>query len=422
MSINKSLDVMAEKLIVKVTKDFTSEKKRTRRGAGLSDSQLRKLRSFEPRRTTIKEACEQVMERAYMIASGNGRYPAHARQIMYAARPLVLSICGKFYNPKNKTFSQVDLPNYIAKHATTTANWDVVFDARGAIREPHTNHRVGLGTLEVRRYVRDWHTSVPSLRLGTIGLGVNTIGPGNRFKFVLLIEKEGFDELLEVAQIARRYDIAIASTKGQSTTASRQLVDHLSNKKITTLIAHDCDKYGFEICHALHTSSRRFQYRKRPLVRCLGLRLADARAMALESEPVEYKKRCCEKSLLAAGATEEEAAFMAGSRWEGERIELNAMPSDVFIQWLERKLNEAGVKKVVPDEKVLAAAYKRAALVAHANRALIEVQKRWDTNGISSVPIPPNLRQRIEKAITDSSDPWDAAVLKIADQEGATEA
>jgi hypothetical protein len=34
--------------------------------------------------------------------------------------------------------------------------------------------------------------------------------------------------------------------------------------------------------------------------------------------------------------------------------ELNAMASDQFIEWLERKLTEHGIKKVIPDDDVLA--------------------------------------------------------------------
>ena len=72
------------------------------------------------------------------------------------------------------------------------------------------------------------------------------------------------------------------------------------------------------------------------------------------------------------------------------------MPSDVFIEWLEKKLIEVGVKKGVPESSVLEAAYKRAILVARGNKALAAVQKEWETNGNSSVPIPPDLKERIE--------------------------
>ena len=49
----------------------------------------RRYRSADDPRALIKfkEAAEEVMEEAYNKASGNGRYTALARQIMYAARP-----------------------------------------------------------------------------------------------------------------------------------------------------------------------------------------------------------------------------------------------------------------------------------------------------------------------------------------------
>ena len=35
-----------------------------------------------------------------------------------------------------------------------TKDWDVVFDARGHLREPHTGRIVPIGTLEIRRHVK----------------------------------------------------------------------------------------------------------------------------------------------------------------------------------------------------------------------------------------------------------------------------
>jgi hypothetical protein len=50
-------------------------------------------------------------------------------------------------------FTQHLLPDYMDEYPDKTANWDVVFDARGHLREPHTGLMIGLGTLEVRRYI-----------------------------------------------------------------------------------------------------------------------------------------------------------------------------------------------------------------------------------------------------------------------------
>ena len=41
---------------------------------------------------------------------------------------------------------------------------------------------------------------------------------------MLFIEKEGFDPILESAGIAKKFDIAIMSTKGMSVTAARLLL------------------------------------------------------------------------------------------------------------------------------------------------------------------------------------------------------
>ena len=39
------------------------------------------------------------------------------------------------------------------------------------------------------------------------------------------------------------------------------------------------------------------------------------------------------------------------------RVELNAIPSDVLVKWIEAKLKKHGVKKVVPDDNLLDNSY-----------------------------------------------------------------
>ena len=80
---------------------------------------------------SIKDAAWQVMPAAYRIASANGTLPANARQVMYAARPAILSLTGKS-EFTDSYFTQDLLPDYVEEHIeTTTADWDVVFDDRG---------------------------------------------------------------------------------------------------------------------------------------------------------------------------------------------------------------------------------------------------------------------------------------------------
>ena len=110
---------------------------------------------------------------------------------------------------KNSTyFTQTLLPDYLQENPVETADWDIVVDARGHLLEPHTRLSIGLGTLAVRGYIGTWDRRADDLELH-ISERFPTYGPANRYKYVLFVEKEGFLPILQAAQIAERYDIAI---------------------------------------------------------------------------------------------------------------------------------------------------------------------------------------------------------------------
>jgi hypothetical protein len=103
------------------------------------------------------------MEEAYMEASDNNTLPANARQIMYRARPLILRmITADKFNDKH--FTQKLIPKFLEQNPELTADWDVVYDARGHFREPHTGHTVPVGTVEVRRYLGERAELAPVAR------------------------------------------------------------------------------------------------------------------------------------------------------------------------------------------------------------------------------------------------------------------
>jgi hypothetical protein len=82
-------------------------------------------------------------------------------------------------------------------HAQLTKGWRVHFKPRGTLTEPHTERKVPLGTAEVEEYRHGWTNGV----FGGTGYTIkpwspNTCGPHNRFGAVVVIEKEGFAELL----------------------------------------------------------------------------------------------------------------------------------------------------------------------------------------------------------------------------------
>jgi DNA topoisomerase VI subunit A len=108
----------------------------------------------------------------------------------------------------------------------------------------------------VRQYIASWQGTVrDTIEHIFLPFDVKTSGPAHRYQAVLFIEKEGFDELIQQAQIAERFDIAPMSTKGMSNTAARRLVDELSQLGVTIYGLHDFDKSGFSILHTLRTNS-----------------------------------------------------------------------------------------------------------------------------------------------------------------------
>ena len=165
----------------------------------------------------LTEAANEVMEECYMKVSDNNTLPATARQIFYVARPLIEEQTDK---PLSYAyFSQTLLPNYV-NETRQCADWDVVYDDRGHFMEPHTKRVIGLGTLNVRAYL----SRVARLELEEADFdpaSVKTYGPDGSFGAVLYVEKEGFMPLFKRVKLAKRYDIAIMSSKGMSVTAAR---------------------------------------------------------------------------------------------------------------------------------------------------------------------------------------------------------
>ena len=284
------------------------------------------------RSISMKEAAGRLLGAAWDKASGNSRYPAAARQIFYAIRGPIQGMTGKPL--QYDYFAQTLLPNHIAEN---NLSWDVTFDARGNYVEPHTARRVPLGTLQVRSYLAEIAAttapdSKPHFRLST---EFPTVGPRHRFGAVLFIEKEGFGPLLEAARIATRYDIAVMSTKGMSVVAARRLVEEVcAPHGIPLLVLHDFDVSGFTILGTLRESTRRHRFTRGFRVIDLGLRLSDV--ADLEPEAVPFKANAdlnaIGYTLLKYGASEAEIEFLLKGR---QRVELNALTSPQFIEFLE---------------------------------------------------------------------------------------
>jgi hypothetical protein len=366
------------------------------------------------RRITLREAAWRVMPQAYLKASSGGTLPAHARQIMYAARGEIQRLTGRTLD--DQYFTQQLLPDFMSGHPETTAEWDVVFDARGHFHEPHTGRSVPLGTIEVRRFLREvTEHRVPELQVDLPELtNFPTCGPDHRYGAILFVEKEGFLPLFRAVHLAERYDLAIMSTKGLSVTASRLLVDRLcAAHEVPLLVLHDFDKSGFSILGTLQRDTRRYAFDNRIEVIDLGLRLWDVEDNALEAEDVVHSSDPA-PNLRQNGATAEEIAFL-----RARRVELNAFASADFVAWIEHKLEQHGISKVLPERDVLSTAYRRALaaeeMAAQLRAVAIETQR-----AAAEAPVPEDLAAIVEQGMrADRARSWDEVVRQLVLSRGA---
>jgi hypothetical protein len=91
------------------------------------------------------------------------------------------------------------------------------------------------------------------------------------------------------------------------------------------------------------------------------------------------------------------------------RVELNAMTSPQFIAFLERKLREAEIAKIVPEPDIL----KKFYVGLERGRRLQKVLDGIKFNN-KNVRIPKDLRQRVAKYLKKKPTlRWDAALAEI---------
>lgn len=385
--------------LTSVTKEWTKQKKREERHAN-----ARVYRSTAWNRITVRAAVWEHLEAAYLKASANNTLPANARQIYYAIREAV-----REHNSAGKElaydyFAQTLLPEYAEEEGTA---WDVVYDDRGHLHEPHSGHgAIGLGTLSVRSYLRT--ASGPTLddEIKIEPAEVEMHGPEHHYGAILFIEKEGFMPLFEAVNLAERYDLAIMSTKGMSNTASRLLVETLcSQHKIPLLVLHDFDVSGFSILGTLQRDTKRYQFTQFFEVIDLGLRMGDLKGLPVERYRPRGNRYAIERTLRENGATAQEIAMLLN-----QRVELNAFASDELVAWIEKKLKAHGVKKVIPDDGWLKRVYRHAVAVERVGEDLDDLLEAAD----KKVRVPRDLEARVQRYLKKNpTQSWHEAVIAI---------
>ena len=306
--------------VAAVLKEHYALRKKADKQAAAEERYEREVKeAARPKQMSVKDAVFLVMPAAAAKAAGSENLPYSVRQLYYAVRPLIQE-----YTDKTLEYSYFTPPLVTEYEDTHGMLAGLVYDARGHLYEPHNDVEIALGTEDVENY------EIPEWTYGKI----------------LYIEKEGFKPILDSVQLGQRFDMAIMTSKGYAVRAAKQLLARATTKEITILCAHDCDIYGFEIARTLAEETRTSKGLTVKVID-LGLQVADALNMGLESEKLPETKKLPEA--LTARLNEIEARFLTTNR-----IELNAMSTSQLITWLEGSLAKLGLaKKVVPPSEVL---------------------------------------------------------------------
>jgi Topoisomerase 6 subunit A/Spo11, Toprim domain len=387
-----------KKGLTKNLANFTKQRKAEEKYS--SAGRWRMSRMLEVRGKFLTEAANEVMEECYMKASDNNRLPATARQIFYVARPLIQEQTDKPLS--YPYFSQTLLPNFVNENGK---DWDVVYDDRGHFMEPHTKRVIGFGTLNVRRYL----SGIRRLELEEADFeaaSVKTHGPNGSFGAVLFVEKEGFMPLFERVKLAQRYDIAIMSSKGMSVTAARELVNRICDT-VPLLVLHDFDSAGIVIKDTLENDTRRYSYTSPPSVIDLGLHYEDI--SGVPSEP--NNSNISDERLSRAGLGQVAINFL-----RNQRVELNAMTSRQLIDFVEDKLKQHGIQKVIPDSETLASTYQMFAASDRLSEAFEELKEKLGAETEGRIKVPNNLEAIVKNQLQQHPNiTWHRAVRLIVD-------
>lgn len=284
----------------------------------------RKTSEVSGRRVSQRDVIAGNLEAAIDKASGDGAYRYSLRQLFYAVRPYMLDVFGK--EPDYNYFAQV-ITDIEAEEGNDLPG--LYRDARGIIYHPHTGQEIPLGTLNVEKYAR----------------------PEWTFNKILYSEKEGFFSILKDAGWPERNDCALLTSKGFASRAARDVIDLIgeTQEEIYFFCIHDADASGTLIYQALTEATRARGARKVHVIN-LGLDPWEATEMGLQVETfrTESSGRRSERRLPVAEYVNEE--------WEAwlqtQRVELNAMSSPQFIEWLDKKFAQYA-DKVVPPASVL---------------------------------------------------------------------
>jgi hypothetical protein len=122
------------------------------------------------------------------------------------------------------------------------------------------------------------------------------------------------------------------------------------------------------------------------------------------------------ETLHEHGATDDEIRFLLdrdSRQPKPKRVELNAMTSRQFIDFIERKLTEHRVEKVIPQNEIIERHARRLLEQKLTREALAEIQEPVVVQA-AETELPDDLEQRLRDHLAeDPALPWDEALAII---------
>lgn len=342
-----------------------------------------------------KDIIVNNLQNAIAKASGYGQYIFSQRQLYYAIRPYVMNALDK--QPEYNYFCRV-LTEYENEYGDIKGLYR---DPRGTLYHPHLGEEIPLGTIAVNNYKR----------------------PKWTFNKILYCEKEGFFPILKDAKFPERFDCALLSSKGYASRAVKDLFDLLgeTDEEILFFCIHDSDAPGTMIYQTLQEGTISRAGRKVRVIN-LGLDPWDALEMGLEVESFESKSR---KAVANYVKDRDWKSYDDYEEWlQSNRVELNAMSTPVFLEWLEEKIRQYDNGKVIPDsstmydtltentkeivyQKVMQDILKKNGFEDKVNEEMSKLQPILEDKA-------KNIREEVQESLYDSEHHWTKSVNDIA--------
>ena len=291
-------------------------------------------------KATVKDVVFTVMAQAVDQARGREGLPFSSHTLFYKLRPLALKLLPPGTAFRAHYVEQKLIPAWEREHGPITGLYR---EPRGTLHHPHDwngERDVRLGTREVKHYApAKWS-----------------------YNKVLVIEKTGLWPPIDQARLADKYDMAVITNEGYTSTAGRDLLASLPPGDVQIFVLHDADPDGYNIARTLGEETARMPDHNIQVID-LGLTVDDAIAKGLESEPATRDQALPTLILprLSKTATQWFQGQVAARdvhgkprQWRYQRVELNAFSSPQLIAYIEEGLARHGaLGKVIPPGDVI---------------------------------------------------------------------